>query len=725
MRNHFIRWNSRRLRVWCRHRTDLQPSSSILDQPLSAVPGLPDRIAKQLAKEGIKTAGEVVWMLPFRHEDRRRMDGIAFQPSETPVCHHVRVTKTGTRYFGRRRGSGVFEAHVVSRGDSGIGQALTLRWWNMAYLSRVIAVDQELIIYGRIKEQKGRLFMDHPEYETLQAGDEDGAGAIHTRRITPVYRLRGGLSQKAVRAAAWHVMEMLDDRFVEDVLPEPSPRGEFSGWHRSRALHTLHFPAALDELEQAKRYLALEEFYGYQIRVVRRRRSLIEAGGRQHAGDGRLVSVFRKALPFELTGAQERSLKEIVADMAASAPMNRLLHGDVGSGKTVLAFAAMLTAVESGSQAALMAPTQILAEQHYLNARKWLEPLGVRIALRTGGAAGQSLGAADMPMLPIDAAPQILIGTHALLFDRNLIHNLGLVVIDEQHKFGVAQRTQLIQKGNTPDVLVMTATPIPRTLTLTVYGDLDVSVLDERPRARGRVITKVRLQSKRREAVEFLRGQIEQGRQAYLVYPLIEESENFDAAAARKGFEEWSDTLRPHRVGLLHGRQDADEKESVMRDFRENRIRALVSTTVIEVGVDVPNATVMFIYNAERFGLAQLHQLRGRIGRGEHTSYCVMFTKDDDPESRQRLAILEETDDGFRVAEEDLKRRGPGDVLGRAQSGQAPLRFAEFLADTRLVRLARKIAERTLDDDPTLAKPAHAALRALLLEDQSPPTTLQ
>ncbi|MBX7207698.1 MAG: ATP-dependent DNA helicase RecG [Verrucomicrobiaceae bacterium] len=677
---------------------------------LSEVPGLTTRIVKMLAKEGIEKISDVVWMLPFRHEDRRRVDAAAFQAGAAPCSHFVRVVKTHVRFFGRRRGAGVFEAVVEHVDGSGLGQQLTLRWWNMPFMSKSIATDMELVVYGRIKEFKGRLFMDHPEHEIIRGGDDDDAGKIHTGRITPVYRLRGALSQKAVRTAAWHVMEMLDDRFIADLLPVPSDKGGFAGWHRSRALHTVHFPAVIDELETARRYLALEEFYVCQIRVVRRRRSAIEAGGKAHAGDGSLSHAFLGALPFELTGAQRRALGEIRRDMAACAPMNRLLHGDVGSGKTVVALAAMLVAAESGSQAALMAPTQILAEQHFRTARQWLAPLGVRVELRLGGEGGE----------PVFPPPDILIGTHALLYNRAALQNLGLVVIDEQHKFGVAQRARLIEKGNTPDVLVMTATPIPRTLTLTLYGDLDVSTLDERPRERGKIVTKVRPRNKAAEAAAFLREQIAQGRQGYLVFPLIEESEKLDAAAAKKGHEEWTRLLEPHRVGLLHGRLSAEDKEEVMRGFRAGEISALVSTTVIEVGVDVPNATVMYVHDAGRFGLAQLHQLRGRIGRGSHTSYCVLFIDEADDEARQRLAIMEETDDGFRIAEEDLRRRGPGDVLGRAQSGQAPLRFAELLADTRLVRIARQLAERTLDEDPRLEAAAHAELRQLTAEADSP-----
>lgn len=882
------------------------------DASLSDVPGLPVRVIKALAKEQVLTVADVLNWLPFRHEDRRRMDGASFDVSETAACYQVQVVKTGNKYFGGRRGAGLFEAQVEPVGGAAMGGLLTLRWWNMSFMSRSIAEGQRLIIYGKVKEFKGRLLMDHPEYEVL--GDDEETAAIHSGRITPVYRLKAGVTQKNLRTAAWHVMQVLGDEFTPDLLPTPSAQGEFAGWTRARALKAVHFAESMESLEKARRYLALEEFYSYQLRVVRRRRAVLESGGHAHVA-GNLARDFEAALPFAMTGAQKRSLGEIQKDMASPAPMNRLLHGDVGSGKTVVAFAAMLGAVESGKQAALMAPTQILAEQHFINARKWLEPLGLTVALRTGNrseAGGMELWSARVPRavsrvpretvpnatkdvsytkrrlphferpwgkyfitfstaarreLPPEArtkileavthfhgsryhlyaacvmpdhvhlllepgikeqhpetgdpvfhslkdlmhsiksfsskeiikggwpdnhvwekesfdrlirsekelqetylyiaanpreggaasqakdypwiwpagdgalrdaelstrdacAPtiqsaEIIIGTHALLHDESLVQNLGLVVIDEQHKFGVAQRARLIQKGNTPDVLVMTATPIPRTLTLTVYGDLDVSTIDERPKERGKIITKVRPASKLKEAGKFLAEQLEEGRQGYLVYPLIEESEKLDATAAKKGHEEWSKLLPHFQVGLLHGKLNAEEKDQVMRDFRSGKTEVLVSTTVVEVGVDVPNATVMFIHNAERFGLAQLHQLRGRIGRGEHTSYCVLFVKDKDEEAKARLAIMEETTDGFRISEEDLKRRGPGDILGKSQSGQAPLRFAELLADTRLVRLARQLAEKTLDEDPQMRAPRLAALRTFVFQEDTPQAMMQ
>lgn len=697
--------------------------SLALTTALAELPEIPGRVVKLLAKEGVETAGDVVGLLPFRHEDRRHAEDSIFQPSETPVCHQVRVTKTSQKFFGRRRGAGMFDAMVEPEAGASLGQGLTLRWWNMPYMSRAIAEDQVLFVHGKIKDQKGRLIMTHPEYEIV-GEDEDGDGAmVHTGHITPIYRLKGGLTQKALRVAAWHVCRKLGADFVTDLLPTPSAKGEFAGWNRARAMKAVHFPADQAELDQASRYLALEEFFGYQLRVVYRRRSFVESGGQSHAGPGDQVAQFEAALPFELTEAQRRCVEEIRLDMASPRPMNRLLHGDVGSGKTVVAFLSMVRAVECGTQAALMAPTQILAEQHFQNARKWLEPLGIRVGLKTGsrreGGGGMELWSGG------SEAPEVIIGTHALLHDRELVHNLGIVVIDEQHKFGVAQRARLIEKGRTPDVLVMTATPIPRTLTLTIYGDLDVSTIDERPRARGKVVTKIRPASKAKEAAAFLKAQLLDGRQAYLVYPLIDESEKLDVKAATTGFEEWQKWLAPHRVGLLHGRMSGEEKEDVMRQFRDADIEALVSTTVIEVGVDVPNATVMYIQGAERFGLAQLHQLRGRIGRGEHTSYCVLFVKDKDPEAKARLAIMEETHDGFKIAEEDLKRRGPGDVLGRAQSGQSPLRFAAYLADTRLVSTARKLAERALDKDPLLKDPRFDDLRAFVIQSEGDGATLQ
>lgn len=700
-----------------------------LDTTLDAVPGLSVFAMKMLTGEGILTVGDLIACYPTRHEDRRHMAFKGFSPGETPVCHHVRILKTRVLRFGK--GGGVFEAVVETARNNLMNQQLTLRWFKMSFLQKMLAVDMELMVYGRIKEVKARLIMDHPDFEVVRDEEDEATAKIHTGRIVPIYRLRGGLKQKPLRASIWHVIEQLDDASVPDLLPKPKTAGEFSGMSRGKALRTLHHPLEQAGLEQARRYLALEEFYLMQLRVVKRKLHFKQAKGWSQQPTGSLAAEFLNNLPFKLTIAQQRCLEEIQEDMAESQPMNRLLHGDVGSGKTVVALAAMLTAVESGQQAALMAPTQILAEQHYANAMRWLEPLGVRVTLRTGNKRedGHSLGSTLEARSPHETnaanplpsnAPHLFIGTHALLYDEESLSRLGLVVIDEQHKFGVAQRAKLIARGRMPDVLVMTATPIPRTLTLTLYGDLDVSTIDQRPKERGKVITAVREITKVDDVTRFVRAQLDEGRQCYIVYPLIEESEKLDASAAKTGFTEWSKRLAPNAVELLHGRMTPDEKDSVMRRFRKGDIQALVSTTVIEVGVDVPNATMMLIHDAGRFGLAQLHQLRGRIGRGTHTSYAVLFIARGDKESKERLHILEETNDGFRIAEEDLLRRGPGDVLGQAQSGQAPLCFGEMLADTRLVTLARRLAMRTLTTDPELAKVEHAILRPLIHEADAP-----
>jgi ATP-dependent DNA helicase RecG len=353
-----------------------------------------------------------------------------------------------------------------------------------------------------------------------------------------------------------------------------------------------------------------------------------------------------------------------------------------------------------------MAPTQILAEQHYLTFRRWLEPLGVRVALRTANRDETS-------HLELAGGPQMIIGTHALLYDEALFGDLGLIVIDEQHKFGVAQRASLIRRGVVPDVLVMTATPIPRTLTMTIYGDLDVSLLDEKPPGRGKIITAVREGAKQTDVTKFVKEQLAQGRQAYLVYPLVEESENLKAESATEAHEKWRKRLPGHEVGLIHGKLKPEEKEEVMRRFREGEIGALVSTTVIEVGVDVPNATVMILHHAERFGLAQIHQLRGRIGRGGHKGYCILLTDGKNPEAMEKLKVLEQTADGFEIAEADLRLRGPGDVLGTQQSGLADLRFTDFLADPALLREARAMADKIIAEDPALES-AHRALRQLI-----------
>lgn len=643
------------------------------------------------AKLGLKTIGDALTHYPRRHEDRTRFDRFPEGAMEHPVCLHVVVTDCRAS-FGKGKGRRCFEVTVEPYGGDILGNRIILRWFNVAYLAKVLTVGHELVLFGLPKESGRRVVIDHPDFEIVEGGQS--ASDAHMGRIVPIYPLSSGVNQKTLRGLIHDLLNSLPD----DILPDWLPSGDYGGLTRSSAMRCIHYPPTLAELAPARRYLALEEFTRLQLILQQRRAAHHARGGVSHCGPGEILTDFLARLPFAPTRAQERSIAEIRRDLAAPVPMTRLLQGDVGAGKTLVAAAAILLTVEAGYDAALMAPTQILAEQHFQTFRDWLAPLGIDVRLITG--TREEAGA-----LPLFAAAAgrgrktgtLTIGTHALIHGRAGFENgLGLAVIDEQHKFGVAQREALIGQGDSTDVLVMTATPIPRTLTLAFYGDLDVSILDELPAGRGKIITGIRLTTQTEHAAAFVRDQLATGRQAYLVYPLIDESDKLDVGAATVEFEAWKKRLPGCEVELLHGRMSADEKDAVMDRFRRGTARALVSTTVIEVGVDVPNANVMLIYHAERFGLAQLHQLRGRIGRGEHKSFCVLMIPPEQEAARERLKILEETRDGFRIADEDLRLRGPGEVLGTQQSGLPDLKFADFLGDARLVEEASELAAAIL-----------------------------
>ena len=631
----------------------------------------------------ISTVVELLDRLPKRYEDRRRFDAFPAQAGGPPVCLRGSVIDTQRKGFGHKS---FYQAMIEEIGGSGFSR-LTCRWFNMPFMQKVLATGHEVVLYGKPKESGGGVVIDHPEFEVVDEMSE--GSSIHLERLVPIYRNISGVTQRRLREIVFQILELIDG---ESLVREFSVDETYQ---RIDAYREAHFPTELSQTEAARRFFAMEEFFLQQLRVLWKRKQNHDLNGRVLGKKTTLLTEFYQSLPFDLTGAQKRSVKEIVADMRLRRPMNRLLQGDVGSGKTFVAMCAMLLAVESDCQTALMAPTQILAEQHYLTFSKWLEPLGVKVGLATGDRQEEMEKA------------QVVIGTHALLFGKVEFQDLGLVVIDEQHKFGVAQRSRLIQRGIMPDVLVMTATPIPRTLTLTIYGDLDVSILDELPSGRGKIISGVRIQPKITEMTKFLKDQLEEGRQIYLVYPLVEVSESIKAASVVDEHPKWQKRLKNFEVELLHGKMPAEEKDSVMSRFREGKSEVLVSTTVIEVGVDVPNANVMVIFNAERFGLAQLHQLRGRIGRGEHKSYCILVTDGGNVEAVEKLTILVETLDGFKIAEEDLRLRGPGEVLGMQQSGLGTTRFPEYLADTVLLREAREVAAQMipqLEDHPMLKK---------------------
>ena len=888
-----------------------------LDTVLDELNWIPRPRMLALRRLGIARVRDLLTHYPRRYENRLQFPSFPRDETVDPVCLCGDVVKTRLMRFGGRK---IFEAVLEESNAHALSQPLTCRWFNLHYIQKMIATGQRLIIFGRVKRKGLRLVVDHPECEVIEDDEEI---LIHFRRITPIYPATEGLSQRVLRGLIFRLLEQVDVASADVPLPDSLGNGDDED-----ALRKIHFPESDEQLREVRMHLVLGEFFRMQMQIAAARAENSARVGCRHQARGLLEEKFTAALPFGLTRAQQRVLNEIKHDLQLASPMNRLLQGDVGSGKTVVAIAAMLLAVESGSQAALMAPTQILAEQHYAVLRNWLDPLGIRIALRTGtrqedntplplfardsallGSAGcqpavsgslpdtrsspgisepsyhyrrlphferpwakyaiafstrnrrkLSPQARDIvlesilrwkdrryelyaacvmpdhvhlliePMVERDGeggnsiffslskilhsiksftsnqinkverssgpiwegesfdrlirsesdlqekfnyitrnpweagvvtpkedypwvwypevefkkekfaascreqqagslrspeeerrnnpAPQIIVGTHALLYENVTFSNLGLAVIDEQHKFGVAQRGKLTAREPAPDVLVMTATPIPRTLTMTIYGDLEVSTIDEMPRGRGEIITHLLTTDKLGEAITFLRQELTAGRQAYIIYPLIDESEKLDAKAAAKEFEQWQERLRPFRCELLHGRVVSPDKQAIMQRFRAGETHALISTTVIEVGVDIPNATVMLIENAERFGLSQLHQLRGRIGRGAHTSHCWLVSSDKTPETMMKLTVLEKTTNGFEIAEADWELRGPGDLLGTAQSGLPELKLGDLRRDAALMRKARRATLELLENDPGLDRPENQRFRDLIVERQ-------
>ncbi len=644
---------------------------------------------------------DVLSHYPRRYEDRLQFDRFPSHEGETPVCVCGTVVKAASKRLGGWKT--LFEIVLEEEGAHALTQPLICRWFNAHFARKMISTGNRIVIYGKPKLRAGRLCIDHPDFEVVE--DESDA-LVHLNRIAPIYRATEGLSQRVLRGITFRLIGILADLPVPSRLPRSLDSHSYSA-----ALREIHFPTSWEALELAKRHLILTEFFSMQLFLAARRAETASLPGETHCASGELMERFQASLPFSLTGAQRRVLCEIRADLALERPMNRLLHGDVGSGKTVVALSAMLLAVEAGYQAALMAPTQILAEQHYLTFRRWLDPLGIGLVLRTGSRTEDSA----LPLFGADT-PNIIVGTHALLYDSTLFSRLGLAVIDEQHKFGVLQRSRLISQGRAPDVLVMTATPIPRTLTMTIYGDLDISTLDELPSNRGKIITAIRDQSKIPEAAAFIRKHLEDGRQAYIVYPLIDDTGKAGLKAAAGEFEKWKGFLNPMRCDLLHGRVPPDEKDAIMRRFREGESKALIATSVIEVGIDVPNANIMLIENAERFGLAQLHQLRGRVGRGSHKSYCILISTLGNPGVADKLQALERSTDGFEIAEADLRLRGPGDILGTAQSGLPPLKLGDPIIDAALMMAARESARAIFQEDPGLTRQEHAHFRDIIAE---------
>ncbi len=887
-----------------------------ISQPLIELDWIARPKILALRRLDIQTAEDLLTHYPRRYEDRHEFPHFPREESDTAICLCGEVVKTALRRFGGWKK--IFEATLEESNSNALSQPLTLRWFNLHYVQKMIATGQRLVVFGKPRLRGHRLCMDHPEFEVIENDEEM---SIHFRRITPVYPATEGVSQRLLRSIIYRLLGELSPDRLETLAPPKLVRGE-----RRHALRAIHFPENWGALKAAREHLVLSEFFAMQMLIASRRAESSGRHGDAHCGLGKLLEEFLSGLPFELTAAQSKVIAEIRRDLASTQAMNRLLQGDVASGKTVVASAAILLAVEAGFQTAFMAPTQILAEQHYDVLRRWLEPLGVRLSIRTAArqeesgplplfAGAESLGSArvsragdGVPPSPTslettqsaqarysrrrlphfekpwgiyaviigtkshrclspkartivldalrhfhnkryelfaacvmsdhvhllmqpwpkknddeknvvfwplsellhfiksfssheinkvedktgtvwekerfdryvrsdrdleekfhyimrnpwdagvakqnedypwvwtqedefrresssrrdgatstrdacatrirDDASQVIIGTHALLYENISFSNLGLVVIDEQHKFGVAQRARLTSREPVPDVLVMTATPIPRTLTMTVYGDLDLSIIDEMPLNRGKIITAVRQENKLGEVLNFMRTELETGRQAYVIYPLIDESEKLEVKAAAKEFEQWRERLQPYRCELLHGRIATADKQETMERFRRGETQVLISTTVIEVGVDVPNASVMLIENAERFGLAQLHQLRGRIGRSQHKSYCILLTSEKSVETAAKLAVLEKTNNGFEVAEADWDLRGPGDLLGTAQSGLPALKVGDLKRDADLMRRARNAAVSIFEMDPSLEWPENQRFRQLIVQEQ-------
>lgn len=682
--------------------------SDFLTTPLQFLRGVGPRRAADLEKAGLLLVEDLLLRFPRRYENRADIGPIGrLKPGQTATVMG-RVLSSGVRPT-RRPGFRLFE--LVVRDESGPVRAV---FPNQGFLKDVFHAGSLVVLHGQVDWRNGLQF-SNPDYEILGDDGEDPDDSIHTGRIVPVHEKVGSLTPRMQRALIHRLIAEMPAR-IDDPLP-PDVRDRARLIDRRQAIAAIHFPpagsdlAALDACRtDAHRRLIFEEFFLFQSGLCQRRkaaRALVKA--RPVVVDDRIRDAARRIMPFKLTGGQRTALKQIVDDMQQPEPMNRLLQGDVGAGKTIVAVLAAVVALENNLQVALMAPTEILADQHYATIRRLLDQTRYRVASLGGGLSPAKRRAvlAELESGAVD----FVVGTHALAEERVKFRELGLVIIDEQHRFGVLQRATLRSKGHQPDVLVMTATPIPRTLALTTFGDLDVSVIRERPPGRQPIQTLTKSESRRDDVYALVRRALEAGRQAYVIYPLVEDSEKVDLRAATAMADHLQQDVFPEfRVALLHGRLPADEKDRVMAAFARGDVQLLVSTTVVEVGVDVPNATVMVIEHAERFGLSQLHQLRGRVGRGEHASTCVLLYQHAMGEqAKARLDALASTDDGFEIAERDLEIRGPGDFFGTRQSGLPTLRVGDLLRDHRLMEEARQEAQRYAE-----AHPDGGALRAFV-----------
>jgi ATP-dependent DNA helicase RecG len=692
--------------------SDLREALSKLTLPVQYLKGVGPKMAQRLLAKKINIVADLLYFLPRTYEDRREIKKI--NRLETGKIQTVAGSVVGAqyRYYGRKR---ILEITISDNTAN-----LTAKWFKgqMSYLLGVFKKGTNVLFTGEARPNYAGKAMIHPEYEILE--ENEAENLLNFKRIVPIYSETEGLHQKYLRKIMYQALENYARYVISPIPADICQKRNLPNIHES--LRSVHFPENDKSLEEynsnrslAHRRLIYDEFFFFQLGMAVKKTGRILDAGIKFNIEGSLLNKFLALLPFDLTAAQKRVINEIQGDLAKETAMNRLLQGDVGSGKTIVSMTAMVTACENSYQAAIMAPTEILVQQHYQNIHNWASALGLKTVMLIGGLnTAQKKEALDKI---ISGEANIVIGTHALISENVNFHKLGLVVIDEQHRFGVMQRANLRGKGINADVLVMTATPIPRTLAMTVYGDLDVSVIDEMPAGKKPVRTVLMGENKRGNVYQLIHEELVKGHQAFIVYPLVEQSENLDLKDATNMAEHLQRDIFPdYEVGLIHGKMKEKEKDAVMKEFLANKINILVSTTVIEVGIDVPRASLMVIEHAERFGLSQLHQLRGRVGRRDIASTCVLLANyASSPDARKRLKVMEKTTDGFVIAEEDLAIRGPGDFLGTRQSGLPDFRIASIIRDVRILNDTKEDAFKLAAADPFLEKPEHLILKETLL----------
>lgn len=675
--------------------------SKKIPKSVQFVKGVGPRYAEILKKLNIETVQELLTYFPRDYQDRSKFASIKYVKPGEEITVKGEVMKVSESK--PRRGLSIIKVTISDGTD-----VLNGLWFNQRYLKKKFKKGDTYIFSGKLNEKSWRYNkkeINNPVFEKIESGN-----TIHTGRVVPIYSLTNGITQKKLRQI---IYDALNDYacHLKDILPGFIKK-KYNFDTLENSIWGLHFPEDRKHYIRARKRLAFEELFLLQLLVLNRKKGISEQQGIKHNDSSSDINDFIHSLSFELTSAQQRVWGEIKADMEKDMPMQRLLQGDVGSGKTIIAALSLIETMASGYQGVFMAPTEILAEQHYLKLKETIGRMGFKIELLIGGQKQSERKKIKKAIMHNEV--DLIIGTHALFQEEIEYYELGLVVIDEQHRFGVEQRYQLKSKGENPDLLVMTATPIPRTLALTVYGDLDLSIIDELPPGRSPVITTWRTEKSRNKIYNFVKEKLDSKQQAYVVCPLIEPSEEVDAVSTLEMFEKLTDNVfQDYDIGLLHSQIAQDEKKTIMEEFRIGNIDLLVSTTVIEVGVDVPNASIMIIENAERFGLAQLHQLRGRVGRGKHQSYCILIGNPNTEEGRKRLKVMTKTNDGFRIAEEDLNIRGPGEFFGTRQHGLDDLKVANILKDQKLINNARQEAELIIDKNdwakkfPVLHKKVH------------------